>query len=164
MSVSILEDWSVAQSLYNQGFSLAEIARKIDCNAGTLRSYATRHSWSQIKRDAANLASPKIVSLDERANRWRSTIADEVDKQLADLQSKKRSKPMSLKELREYGEVLDLADKIARRTYGLDQADQSVCVNVAVVTQLHEPSDYQSDVQPVVDVESQHVTNEDQGS
>ncbi len=66
-------DWDLARGLAAQGFTPAQIAKKLNCNAGTIRSRACREKWSELAAKTQALMQQDPESDEqwrERAKKW----------------------------------------------------------------------------------------------
>jgi hypothetical protein len=114
-------NWDEAKMLYFQGCPFAEIARRLNCNAATIRSHAHREDWHGSKRKALEKA-PQVVDWREKAEQWPKRVATLMEKRLDYLESIP-VEDLTMKELRELSATTKETNEMAREAYGIsDQA------------------------------------------
>ena len=110
-------DWQLAESLYNQGFSMADIARKLNCNAATVRCHAVRYNWKQTASKAKEIVQQK--SLKERGESHLEEVATIIERHIAAIKKKDPAK-LSLADLEKLASIIERINKAGRLTFGLD--------------------------------------------
>lgn len=110
--------------LYFQGTPFAEIARRLNCNAATIRSHAHREDWHGSKRKALEKA-PQATDWREKAQSWPKRVATLMEKRLDYLESIP-VEDLTMKELRELSATTKETDQMAREAYGLNDEGPKV--------------------------------------
>src|SRR5262245_24940567 len=115
-------DWNVARGLAAQGFSPSQIAKKLNCNGGTIRSRACREKWSELAAKTQELMQQDPETDEvwrERARNWPRRVASLMERRLSYLESIPIQK-LTMKELRELSSITADTDQMARQAFGLD--------------------------------------------
>ena len=124
-------NWDEAKMLYFQGCPFAEIARRLNCNAATIRSHAHREDWHESKRKALE-KTPQEVNWKEKAQAWPKRVALLMEKRLDYLESIP-VEDLTMKELRELSSTTKETNEMAREAYGLnDDGHRTLHVGLVV--------------------------------
>jgi len=163
MPAPLQVDWSLAQSLFQEGVAPKNIAMRTGIPYFTLIKRANRHGWTQMimppkgtKTKAAQPAGqevtyPQTKSLDRAAN-WTNRVGTMAERCMSKLEDKMSNEDISLDTVEQIVRVTELTDRTARRTFGLD-ADRNVNVTLQVQSEL--PAQRQlEDRNEVLDVET----------
>ena len=146
-------DWSPIKSDWNNGMSVAEIREKYGIGLSSIYSQAKRHRWTRretIIRGKTTPVNPTAVSgkaveraieatvsqqvpaiqqaVREKLNGWFQKVlatADRLHKQVDEMSEGR----LEVEEIKTLSSSLEVVDRIARRTFGLDSpAGSSVSV------------------------------------
>ncbi len=122
--------WAELRTAHASGLGLRELARNAGIPAGTVLARAQREGWTrQIQQARAIVTAPQdsptvspahaaAVSMQERATRHVERMAGLVEKTLPHLEA------MEPGAILDRVEDIDRLDKVARRSYGLDDEQQ----------------------------------------
>lgn len=118
-------DWAGIRMLYATGSTTEELAISFGIPAGTLRSRTHRENWQadrdrlkKLAEDARAKTHAALASMPERARNWVSRVAEQADRGLKVIE---KTSIESLGDVTKVTSALDQVDKVARRSYGLDQ-------------------------------------------
>jgi hypothetical protein len=131
------EHWEQIKTAHASGIGLREIARNMGIPAGTILSRAKRESWTReiqsakalAKREGAVIATPVeavAMSMQRRGERHVERMAGVSERGVDHIET--MDGPGILRSIDE----IEKLDKVARRTYGLDdtQATGQITLNV----------------------------------
>jgi transcriptional regulator with XRE-family HTH domain len=133
------QKWAEIQTAYAGGIGLRELARNMGVPAGTILARAKREGWTQQIQSAKALGSPMqslaitpmqsaAMSIQQRGQRHIERMAGVTEKGLDHVES------MEGNAILENVESIEKLDKVARRTFGLDQvAGVGLQVNILSV-------------------------------
>ena len=121
--------WEQIKTAYASGIGLREIARKMNVPEGTVLARANREGWTQqiaAAKQAAlaqsNAITPPLQSIaavmEERGERYRERMAGVSEKVIGHVES------MEADEILSRSSQLEKIDSVARRTFGLDNAEK----------------------------------------
>jgi len=146
MPAPLAVDWSLAQSLFQEGVAPKNIAMRTGIPYFTLIKRANRHGWTQMimppkgtKTKAAQpagqeVAYPKTKPLD-RASNWTNRVANMAERCMSKLEDTVSNEDISLDTVEQIVRVTELTDRTARRTFGLD-TERNVNVTLQVQSEL----------------------------
>lgn len=168
-------DWEQARKMRAEGQTFASIASQIGCKTGSVTAKASRHDWPIPAATAATAAKEKrsidrcnvekrVVALQqaivekpelsaeqhvETVKRITATLLHEVIR---------RGSPPAVdklenKEILQLHQCLELNDKVARRSYGLDSTEGRVTIGLICSGVMQLPSKEK----PAIEVESKSV-------
>lgn len=121
-AASAANKWEKAKTMYLQGHTLPEIATVLQCSYAAMRAACYRGGWPKLVEEAGQAAQQAMTkSLAERGKSWGHRIADLVEKRLTHLEGMDPKK-LKLQDLSTMTQITETVDKIARRTFGLDEA------------------------------------------
>ena len=132
------DQWAQIRVAYASGIGLREIARNMGIPAGTVLARAKREGWTRQIQEAraivpAQTESPSagtleavVGSLRERGKRHVGRMAGIVERGVGHVER------MDDAGILDAVEGIDRLDKIGRRTFGLDGAEGSAVVQVAI--------------------------------
>lgn len=145
-------DWDSIERACIAGLPFKEVARRFEVPHGTLIKRASRHKWptptrvrqraNELAVKSANVAQTVAETWMERGEDHRKTVFELAHKSI------KRMKPRTPKNWKE----ADIADKMARRAAGLENAE----VVQQTLIQINE-----TDEQPI-EATSSEISQEDQ--
>ena len=132
--------WAEIRTAHASGIGLREIARNMGIPAGTILARSKREGWSrriEAAKSIARRSSPSPVAvvdavaatMAERGQRHLQRMAGVVEKTLPHIEG------MEPGEVLDRVEDIDRLDKVARRTYGLNEQSSALTVNVALLVQ-----------------------------
>lgn len=111
--------------MFATGTSLRDIAKATGIPDGTLACEAARKKWAADREKVQALAKKQaeetqaiVLSTKEKAELWPTRVAQIADKGLKVLELEQ---PATLNEVNKLVGVLDKVDRVARRSYGLDE-------------------------------------------
>lgn len=139
-------DWAGLRMLFATGTTLDELAKMTGMPMGTIGSRSTRENWNEDRLRLKKLAEEArvnthkaLANMPERGRMWASRVAEQADRGLAVIE---REPIETLKDVSRVTSVLDQVDKVARRSYGLDDeaAGQRTIVNLGFL-QDYRPDD-----------------------
>jgi hypothetical protein len=111
--------------LFATGSTLDELAQSTGIPLGTLCSRSGRENWAADRIRVQELASQAraksqelVASMPERGKRWVSRVAEQADRGMSVIE---KASIETLADVTKVTSALDLVDKVARRSYGLDQ-------------------------------------------
>jgi hypothetical protein len=117
-------DWPAIKMLFVTGKTHAELADATGIKIGTIFSRSSREEWDKDRKRVQEIASQSaekaqvlLASMPERALNWRERVVAVADKSMRVLETEQ---PATLKEVTGLTAALDHVDKVARRSYGLD--------------------------------------------
>jgi hypothetical protein len=134
--------WQQVKTAYASGIGLREIARNMSIPQGTVLARAKRENWTQQIQSIKALAkredtSPAVApfeaasaSIQQRGERHVGRMANIVEKTLPHVEA------MQPGAILDCIDDVDTLDKVARRTFGLDETEHggnNVMVNVALL-------------------------------
>ena len=140
-------DWQLAEGLFQQGLSCAEIARRLDCNASTVRTRSLRGKWSEKKAQALQIlkqaAADEPLDVKKHADQWMRDLLQVCQTHMDYLKGVKPGK-LAPKDVQLGAQVLRIIDDLTRRSLGLDN-EQPKTVHVGLMQnlveiKLHEPA------------------------
>ena len=139
-----LETWEQVKTAYAAGIGLREIARNMNLSPGTVLSRAKRQGWTRqieqamavvpcdMQSDAIVLSPVQqsaAVVMQQRRERYRERMADVSEKVAGHLES------MGGDEILSRSSQVERIDTVARRTFGLDNAEKGTgALNLAVLS------------------------------
>jgi hypothetical protein len=122
-------DWQLAEGLYQQGLSCAEIARRLTCNASTVRTKALRGKWSEKKAQALEILKQSVadepLDVKKHADQWARDLMQVCQNHMDYLKEVKPGK-LTPKDVQLGAQVLRIIDDVARRTLGLDSEQPKI--------------------------------------
>lgn len=124
-------DYGEIRALFVKGFTLKDLAQRYGLKYESLRSRSSRERWAHTVAVARHTVAQGVnMALRERATGWVGKIDSYVNRHLEHLATLDPSAtdPKTLKTLVETAEIVD---RMARRTYGLDEQ------NTPGATHLH---------------------------
>jgi hypothetical protein len=135
--------WQQVKTAYASGIGLREIARNMNIPEGTVLARAKREGWTRQIQNAKALAKPEdtatavtpfeavSASMQQRGERHVGRIANIVEKTLPHVEA------MQPGTILDCIDDVDTLDKVARRTFRLDETGHgggnNVMVNVALL-------------------------------
>ena len=143
------QEWEQLKAAYAAGAGLRELARNMGIPAGTVLARAKREGWTQqiaqaklIERpelaqeiarpDAINAITPMqsaAITMQQRGRRYAERMAGVSEKVVPHLES------MEPGDILESARNIEQLDRVARRTYGLDdQKPTSSVINLELLT------------------------------
>jgi hypothetical protein len=134
------ETWEHLKISYAAGAGLRELARKMDIPQGTILAHAKRKGWTQqiqaAKQEAKPMQSDAITPLQsiaavmqERGQRYRERVAGVSERVIGHVEA------MDADEILLRSAQVEKIDTIARRTFGLDNAEKGTgALNLAVLS------------------------------
>ena len=142
-------DWSLAQSLFQEGVSLKNIAMRTGIPYFTLTKRANRHGWTQMvmppkgtKTKAVQSGQMTVLApqpqTPDRASNWTNRVGNMAERcmsKLEDKMSTMSNKDICLDTVEQIVRVTELTDRTARRTFGLD-GDRNLSVTLQVQSEL----------------------------
>lgn len=136
MSTAIAPDWPGIKAMYIRGLPAKQIAEQTGVSFGALRARITRQKWdADVTKVEAAMSHAVTCSLQDRAVKWVAEIDGFVRDSLTAI--KKRDKDsLNLKDLKTLLESAEIADRMGRRTYGLENESKAqngqtlVCVTL----------------------------------
>lgn len=134
-------DWEHAFTLFSQGLSYPEISVQTGATQVAIRSRASRHKWRDrvaTARQQVQLVQQKRVDkllkpLAERSEAWIDLTATNLEQTAQVITSKPI--PKSFMGLMQYEQLMGLHVKRGRATFGLDQQQTAVQVNIGLFGQ-----------------------------
>lgn len=118
-------DWPSIRMLYATGTTFPALAESTGIPLGTITARSSREGWDTDRKrlkelaDQARLKSQELLAtMPERAKNWVSRVAEQADRGLRVIEKEPIE---SLKDVTRVTSALDQVDKVARRSYGLDQ-------------------------------------------
>lgn len=133
MPAKLPVDYNEIRSAYCKGMTLADLAKEYNVPYGALRARASREKWTaSVTNVNARIHQSVTEKLASSASQWVTKIDSFVHASLEKLDPSK----LNLRDLALAVGVAETADRMARRTYGLDREQQArsgtlVQVNVA---------------------------------
>ena len=111
--------------MYATGTPLSKIAEATGIKLGTLCAESARKGWTQDRQKVQELVTERaaeaqeiVLTMKEKAEQWPSRVAEIANKGLKVLELEQ---PATLNEVNKLVGVLDKVDRVARRSYGLDE-------------------------------------------
>jgi len=150
-------NWDLAKGLYLQGINMAEVSRRTGISYDALRAKASRCGWREtVTALSQDVTVQSNKTLAERGKAWTDRVAGLVEKRMNYLEKLNPAK-LKLRELDELTRITDLTDRTARRTFGLDVADQGAHVTLHVQAELAQaqPRQLVATSDEIVDVETE---------
>jgi hypothetical protein len=132
--------WEQIKAGYAAGIGLIEIARKMNVAEGTVLARAKREGWTQqiaAAKHAAALTQSNAITpmqsiaavMQERGERYRERIAGVSEKVAGHLET------MGPDDILNRASQLERFDTVARRTFGLDNAEKGTgALNLSVLS------------------------------
>jgi hypothetical protein len=134
--------WAELRTAYASGIGLREIARKMGISAGTILSRAQREGWTRqiqsakalSKRENAPAVSPveaAAMSLHQRGERHVERMAGVSERGVDHIET------MHGPEILNSVDQIEKLDKVARRTFGLNDDDAytpNAVINIAMLS------------------------------
>lgn len=124
--------WDELKAAFVKGVTLPDLARQYGINYSALRARALRHGWRTDAAKAASAMQQSITTtLAERGGSWAHRIGTVLERHLSFLE---KADPAALK-LRDYEglvRVLEVVDKMGRRTFKLDDENASPRTSINV--------------------------------
>jgi hypothetical protein len=147
-------DYELAKSLYANGLSLAECAKKICVKLDTLYKYANRHQWKEVKaalsERVGKAASKELGTASEQV---RTALADHLQQSVAVLSKSKP--PASYKAIKEQQSALAPLVQNAKTVFGWGESGTTNTYNFALIDSTKTVEPVQSQV-----IEAETVTVE----
>jgi hypothetical protein len=143
------DTWEQIKAAYAAGIGLREIARNMNVPEGTVLARAKREGWTQqiaaakiarqpqlakeiVRADAINAITPMqsiAAVMEERGERYRERIAGVSEKVVGHLET------MDSDDILNRASQLERFDSVARRTFGLDNAEKGTgALNLSVLS------------------------------
>jgi uncharacterized protein YjcR len=143
------DTWEQIKAAYAAGIGLREIARNMNVPEGTVLARAKREGWTQqiaaakiarqpqlakeiVRADAINAITPMqsiAAVMEERGERYRERIAGVSEKVVGHLET------MDSDDILNRASQLERFDSVARRTFGLDNAEKGTgALNLRVLS------------------------------
>lgn len=149
-------NWPVLQVEFSHGVSIPELARKYGISEGTIKARSARHKWmltrpEEVKQAVAAQQSCSATGLQlalkqgalnagttlaERGQAYASRVFDKVSRLV---ESAEIAPPKNFKDL-------EIADKIARRSAGLDTAEMAVNTVIGIGGMDFAPGTQQAEI------------------
>jgi len=134
-------DWNFGFALFSQGLSLQEIADQLGATLSAVKAQSARKGWSnQVATARATISTAvtksvqaQVLTIQDRADRWVNATASDIERTVATLTELKP--PKNLKGLKQHEEVWGMHVKRGRATFGLDQQQTAVQVNIGLFGQ-----------------------------
>lgn len=118
-------DYDSAKILHAKGLTIKQISDETGIPYDPLLKYAQRHEWTSDRTKAVQKLSDNVqAQLIERSTGHLLKMSGFADKALDNLLTRPIA-DMPLDDLQTLAQVADTFDRIARRTYGLDQQGTS---------------------------------------
>jgi len=154
MPAPLKVDWSLAQSLFQEGLSLSSVSRRTGIPYEGLAKRSKRYGWKQLVLPSDSDIGQTLDS-PGHATRWQTRVLDAAHRHLSTVLDKSTPK-VSLKNLETLARILDITDKTARRAYGLDNDRGNVNVTLQVQSELsaEAPKQLAAPGEQIVDVET----------
>lgn len=147
-------DYEAAKTLFLRGLTIKQISDKLSIPYDALAKFCQRRQWDKDRTKNSQILSKHVQDqFSEAAGRHLSKITGLTDKAIDALLTKD-VQTLDLDALETLGKVADTFDRIARRSYGLDQQEGKITVNMAVQAS---PIQSQTNLSSIIDVESTSV-------
>jgi len=151
MPAPLKVDWSLAQSLFQEGLPLSSVSKRTGIPYAGLAKRSKRYGWKQLVLPPDSDIGQPLDSAGH-STRWQNRVLDAAHRHLSTVLDKSKPK-VSLKSLEALARILDITDKTARRAYGLDNERGNLNVTLQVQSEL--PAQRQlEDRNEVLDVET----------
>jgi hypothetical protein len=131
-------DYEPAKVLHAKGLTIREIANQTKIPEEAIQAYSRRHKWRQERAKAMQLVSDGVqAQLAAMAGKHLIDVSGIVSKSI-DALALKDLKSMPLDDVHTFATSVEVLDRIARRTYALDNQEGKITLNMAV--QVSPPS------------------------
>jgi hypothetical protein len=146
-------DREALRAAYLKGLPLCDLAKQFNVNENTIRSWASRGKWQRSAQQAAQIVQLHAIdAMVAQSNRHLAKMGTLAERAIDVLNDKPLSN-MQFAELEQLARVADTFDKIARRTYGLDQAANQARPVLAVNVTINQDTKQHAQ-ERIIDVES----------
>lgn len=118
-------DWPGIRMLYATGVTQDELHKRTGIPLGTICSRSAREGWDadrkrlqELERVQQAKTQELLAAMPERGRRWVSRVAEQTDRHLSVLEAEPIA---TIKDVDRVIGTLDKVDRVARRSYGLDE-------------------------------------------
>jgi hypothetical protein len=138
------DTWEQVETAYASGIGLREIARNMNIPEGTVLAHAKREGWTKgiesakalAKREDSSLAitptEAVAITMQQRGQRHVERMADVSERAVDHIEA------MDGPEILNSADKIDKVDKVARRTFGLNDAGEQYQQTLVSVQILNE--------------------------
>lgn len=132
-------DWPALKMLYATGMSHADIHRQTKIPMGTIAYRSAADNWAsareqvqEVSRRSLATAQAGLATKVERGQNWERRIETQAEKVVAVLETQS---PTDIKSAGQFVDVLDKADKVGRRSLGMESEGEGskIIVNLGVL-------------------------------
>lgn len=143
-------DWHGIRLLFATGTTLEEISENTKIPIGTLHARSSREGWGKDRERVEALAvearektQALIASMPQRGQNWVHRVAQQTDRAMNIIEQEPIE---TLADVKKVTGVLDSVDRVARRSYGLDEenAANKTIVNLGFLSDFN-PDSHRAD-------------------